>query len=503
VGIGREGRDLERPGRGDSTQMIDQLVGAKRRLVPLISVVLIAGFLATSLASYYVSVESVREGIVESGLPLTADNIYSEIQRDLLRPIFISSMMAHDTFLRDWVIGGEQETARVAKYLAEIKAKYDTVSSFFVSDATRTYYFPDGVLKKMSRDDWRDVWYFRVHDMKEPYEINVDPDFANRDTMTIFINYRLLDYDGRFLGVTGVGLTVTSLRKQVDAYRDRFGRDVYFVDTTGKVVLAGVTASVGDSILKRAGLDAIAPDILAGRDGSFEYRNGGHTILLNTRFIPELGWHVFVEQDETGAIAAIRKALAVNLLICLVITAVVVLIINATVTRFQQRIEQLAVTDKLTGLLNRHGFDAVFAQALKETRRTQDPLSVALFDIDNFKDINDRFGHLAGDAVIHAVGESARRALRDSDAICRWGGDEFLVLLKGCALADAFRLAEKIGEKVAATPCSYNNVQIPITVSLGVAQQRPDEQADRLIARVDAALYEAKSRGRQRVAQAS
>jgi len=333
--------------------MIDKLVGAKRRLVLLIGVVLIAGFLATSLASYFVSVASVREGIVESGLPLTADNIYSEIQRDLLRPIFISSMMAHDTFLRDWVINGEQDTGQVAKYLGEIKSKYDTVSSFFISDATRTYYFPDGVLKKMSPDDWRDVWYFRVRDMKEPYEINVDPDFANRDTMTIFINYRLLDYGGHFLGATGVGLTVTSLRKQVDVYRDRFGRDVYFVDTAGKVVLAGVTASVGDSILKRAGLDAIAPDILAGHDGSFQYRNGGHTILLNTRFIPELGWHVFVEQDETGAIAAIRKALTINLLICLVITAVVVAAISVTITRFQQRIEQLAVTDKLTGLLNR------------------------------------------------------------------------------------------------------------------------------------------------------
>ncbi len=483
--------------------MIDRLVGAKRRLIPLISIVLVAGFLATSLASYFVSVASVREGIVESGLPLTADNIYSEIQKDLLRPIFISSMMAHDTFLRDWVINGERDTGQVAKYLAEIKTKYDTVSSFFISEGTRTYYYPDGVLKKMSRDDWRDVWYFRVRDMKEPYEINVDPDFANKDTMTIFINYRLLDYQGHFLGVTGVGLTVNSLRRQVDAYRDRFGRDVYFVDTAGKVVLSGVTAAVGDNVSKREGLEAIAPGILEGKDGSFEYRNGGHKILLNTRFIPELGWHVFVEQDETGAIAAIRNALLVNLLICLVITAIVVGIISATITRFQKRIEQLAITDKLTGLLNRHGFDAVFAQALKESRRSHQPLSVALFDIDRFKEINDRFGHLAGDAVIHAVGAAARGALRESDAICRWGGDEFLVLLKGCALADAFKLAEKIGETVAANPFTYNHLPIAITVSLGVAQQRPAEEADRLIARVDAALYDAKSRGRQRVAQAS
>lgn len=75
--------------------MLDRILGADRRLVPLISMLLVAGFLATSLASFFVSRDSVRASI-ESGLPLTTDNIYSEIQKDLLRPIFIASMMAHD-----------------------------------------------------------------------------------------------------------------------------------------------------------------------------------------------------------------------------------------------------------------------------------------------------------------------------------------------------------------------------------------------------------------------
>jgi len=488
----------------DDGCMIGYMLGARRHLVPLISVLLVGGFLATSLASYFVSKASVREGIVESGLPLTADNIYSEIQKDLLRPIFISSMMSHDTFLRDWVIGGEHDLGQVSRYLSEIKEKYDTVTSFFVSEATRTYYFPGGVLKHMSVDDWRDVWYFRVRTMTEPYEINVDPDLANQDTMTIFINYRVFDYQGAFIGTAGVGLTVNSLRKQVDKYRQQFGRDVYFVDPSGKVILAGDKAGLQDNtILSRPGLAALAPTILGGSDGSFEYMRDGNTVLLNTRFIPELGWHVFVEQDETGATAGIRHALVVNLLICLVITVVVVLATRYTLRVYQDRIEQMAVTDKLTGLLNRHGFDAVFMQALKEAKRSHEPLSVAMFDIDNFKDINDRFGHVAGDAVIHAVGAAARAALRESDALCRWGGDEFLVLLKGCALADAFRLAEKIGESVAAIAFTYEDQPIATSVSLGVAQQRPGEEANRFVARVDAALYEAKSRGRHRVAQAS
>ncbi|MBV8536234.1 MAG: GGDEF domain-containing protein [Alphaproteobacteria bacterium] len=483
--------------------MFDRFLGADRRLVPLITVLLVAGFLATSLASYFVSRASLREGIVEGELPLTADNIYTEIHKDLLRPIFISSMMAHDTFLRDWVIGGERDVAQIAKYLDEIKAKYDTVSTFFVSDKTRTYYYSDGVLKRMSPDDWRDVWFFRVSRMTEPYEINVDPDFANQDTMTIFVNFRLLDYQGKFLGAVGVGQTVNSLRKQIDRYRDRFGRDVYFVDSAGKIVLAGAGAQNPPTIEAKPGLAFLAPRILGGGDGSFEYRNGLHTVFLNTRFIPELGWHVFVEQDEAAATAGIWHTLLANLAICLVITAVVVLAVHAAIRVFQGRIHAMAITDKLTGLFNRHGFEARFAQALKDGKRSQKAVSVAMFDIDRFKDINDHFGHVVGDSCIAEVARAARAAVRDADAMCRWGGDEFLVLFDGVGLAEAFKLAEKIGDGVAARPFDHEGQPIKLTVSVGVAQQRPGEGGDRLIARADAALYDAKSRGRQRVAQAS
>ncbi|HTY65344.1 MAG TPA: sensor domain-containing diguanylate cyclase [Alphaproteobacteria bacterium] len=483
--------------------MFDRFLGVDRRLVPLITALLVAGFLATSLASYFVSRASVREGIVEGELPLTADNIYTEIQKDLLRPVFISSMMAHDTFLRDWVIGGEHDAAQIAKYLDEIKVKYDTISTFFVSDKTRTYYYSDGVLKRMSPDDWRDVWFFRVRQMTEPYEINVDPDFANQDTMTIFINFRLLDYQGKFLGAVGVGQAVNSLRKQIDRYRDRFGRDVYFVDSSGKIVLAGAGAQSPATILAKPGLAALAPRILAGSDGSFQYRNGLHTVFLNTRFIPELGWHVFVEQDETAATAGIWHTLLANLAICFVITVIVVLAVHAAIRAFQGRIHEMAITDKLTGLLNRHGFEARFAQALKGSKRSQEAVSVVLFDIDRFKDINDQFGHVVGDSCIAEVAKAARAAVGEAAAMCRWGGDEFLVLFDGAGLADASRLAEKIGDGVAARPFDHDGHPIKLTVSLGVAQQRPGEAADRLIARADAALYDAKSRGRQKVAQAS
>lgn len=173
--------------------------------IPLLSwlaVLLVSGFLAVSLGGYYVSRDSVREGIIAHELPLAGDNVYSEIQKDLLRPIYISSVMAQDTFLRDWALDGEKDVRQITKYLNEIKTRYETITSFFISEKTRTYYHASGVLKTVRQDDPRDIWYFRVRLMQPPFEINVDPDQANRDAMTIFINYRVFDYSGNYIGVT-------------------------------------------------------------------------------------------------------------------------------------------------------------------------------------------------------------------------------------------------------------------------------------------------------------
>ena len=118
----------------------------KKRLISILSLLLVSGFLITSLASYYTARSTLRSRIEQSELPLTSDNIYSEIQRDLLRPVFISSLMATDTFLRDWVLNGEHGNNQITKYLKEIKSKYNTFTSFFVSEKTRRYYYA-GVIR--------------------------------------------------------------------------------------------------------------------------------------------------------------------------------------------------------------------------------------------------------------------------------------------------------------------------------------------------------------------
>ncbi|MCK5696398.1 MAG: cache domain-containing protein [Desulfobacula sp.] len=179
----------------------------KNKLILIVSLLLITGFVVTSLASYYVSRSSLRSQIAKRELPLTSDNIYSEIERDILRPVFISSFMANDTFLRDWVINGENDETQIIRYLKEIQDKYNTFTSFFVSEKTMTYYHAGGILKKINPKEERDRWYFRVRYM------------ANKDSMIIFINYRVYDYENNFIGATGVGLRVRAVKDLIRKYQ--------------------------------------------------------------------------------------------------------------------------------------------------------------------------------------------------------------------------------------------------------------------------------------------
>lgn len=473
------------------------LAADKRKLIVILSLLLGTGFAVIALVNYYVSKAAIRESIVASELPLTSDNIYSELQKDLIRPVFISSMMASDTFLRDWVLSGEKDVGSMTKYLKEVMARYHTFTGFFVSDRTLTYYHADGVLKTVRPDEPRDKWYYRVRDMSTPYEINLDPDLANKDALTIFINYRVLDYDGRFIGAAGVGLTVDAVHRQLDKYQQRYARTIYFVDPQGKVVMTGAGSGLqGTDIRSLPGIGALADRILQKEGGSFQYQAEESNHLLNVRYIPELNWYLLAEKNEDAMLSGIRHTLYSNLALAFIVTAIVLLLTSLTISRYQGRLEAMATTDKLTGLANRQAFEILIGQLLLEAERSKQPLTALLMDIDHFKKYNDSYGHLAGDQVIQHVAAVIRSMLRQSDIVCRWGGEEFLVVIKDCRGEKGVQIAEKICEAVRNSPLQLEGATLNITISAGVSSGFEEE---RLLVEADAALYAAKEAGRDQV----
>ncbi len=468
----------------------------RKKFSLLVFALLITGFLATSLVGYFVSRSSLREQIIRHELPLTSDNIYSEIQRDILRPIFISSLMASDTFLRDWVLDGEADPEQMARYLREIQTEYGTFTSFFVSENTATYYHPSGILKKVQPDEPRDQWFYRMRQLQEPYEINIDADMAHKDAMTIFVNYRVLDYEGNFIGATGVGLQVTAVKTLIRKYQDSYGRKIFFIDAQGEIRLSPNAGEHSDEGTQVPELLPFLPQMKSTKSLNFRFRNERGTIHANTRYIPEFDWYLIVEQQEGLVTAGIRNALLFNLGICAIITCIVLVLTSLIFSRFQRRLEKMATTDKLTGLYNRQAYDILFEQAIRNCRRENSPLSIALFDIDLFKQVNDQFGHLAGDRVIAQIAKTAKTVSRQNDVIFRWGGEEFLVLLKDCPLDGAQRSAEALRKTIEESEFNTGDQSVRLTVSVGVTQWRSQDSENTLIKRADDALYRAKREGR-------
>jgi len=476
---------------------------SQRSLVLTLIALLGAGFLATSFLSYYASRASIRDSIVNTELPLTSDTVYSEIQKDLVRPILISSMMSRDTFMRDWVVNGEQDPEKMTRYLNEVMTHYGAYTAFFVSNTSLTYYHAKGVLKQVKATEPRDAWYFRVRDMADPYEINVDPDLANQDNLTFFINYKVYDYNNRFIGAAGVGLTVDAVIKLIDKYQQRYQRSVYFVDNFGRLVLTGAEggpqgAKIGQRLGELDSMKSLVSQLPKPHRGSYEYSAQGQGHFLNVRFIPELNWYLFVDKREDGALSEIRQSLYLNLLICLIVTLIVLALLNRVIKRYQGKIQAQAILDSLTELPNRRGFDLLAAQAMHEALREPKPLTALLLDLDHFKALNDTYGHLAGDQVLIGFARDLESCLRHSDIVCRWGGEEFIVLLKDTDGETGLMVAEKIRQHVEQQRYAYNDKALQLTVSIGLTTLQTDDTLHTLLSRADHAMYRAKQAGRNR-----
>ena len=162
-------------------------------------------------------------------------------------------------------------------------------------------------------------------------------------------------------------------------------------------------------------------------------------------------------------------------------------------------VARLAASDSLTGLANRRELSSALMREAARTARTKEPLSLAVIDIDHFKDINDTFGHLVGDEVLRQVADAMAGSVRDGDLVARYGGEEFAVVLPNCAGDGALAVVERVRAAVG-TAATVTRV----TVSAGIATTAGEESdSEGLMAAADAALYRSKRAGRDRVTLAS
>lgn len=190
------------------------------------------------------------------------------------------------------------------------------------------------------------------------------------------------------------------------------------------------------------------------------------------------------------------------------VRCVCIALFDATDTAIYQRMmqdaldsmEEMSVRDGLTGLYNRRYLETTLEAEFARARRHDKRLSVLMFDVDHFKEVNDTHGHRAGDDVLRAVAGRMTQMQRSSDTAGRYGGEEFTLVLPETGSEGAMAAAERLRREIADTPVGWRDAQVRVTVSVGVTSLRPDiVNHERLLDEADRALYEAKRGGRDQV----
>jgi len=351
--------------------------------------------------------------------------------------------------------------------------------------------------------------------------------------------------DGLFLGALGAKINLDSLREVLDQLSAGHSRDLYLITEQGRVVIrsAGNPADAMKATLP----DATTRE-LTEREGQTiaQARPQGREVVAVLRRIPQLHWAAVAEtpRAETVREAGVLRFRTVLLLSLLVLgVGLLAFMVGLFVTRPLERLteaaarvasgdlsvelppggsgevgyltrafstlvsrlrekesqgelEKLSLTDSLTGLYNRRHLMGTLASEVQRSRRLRRAFAVLLADVDRFKQYNDTHGHLAGDAALVKIAEVFRKTTRQVDCVARYGGEEFVVMLLEANLATATLVAERIRARVAEQDLGEGS----LTLSIGVAEY-PDggDTPEELIATADAAMYKAKSAGRNQV----
>jgi len=465
------------------------------RIVFIITTLLFTLSSSLMIINYVDSVEFTRKQLKNSSLPLTVDNIYTKIQKQIIEPNLIASMMSHDTFMKNWLVHDENDVDQITQYLQTITSKYQVFTSFLVSDKSQNYYTDNGLLEKISVSNENNAWYFNFKEKPEENEINIDYNSFMGKSLIMFMNHKIYDDKSRMIGATGVGLKTSYINDMLKYFRERYHFNVFFMDNSGDVLIS----EDGGKFSYHAELKKLVPEIKNKEKKIFEYTDSDKSYLFTIKYIDELDLYLIVGAKVDHFTQSVKDAFYFNMMISIFITLLITLIVILYIKSIHRKLHKLASYDALTGLPNRRTFHNQLEYLISHKDRRHQNMSLVFIDIDDFKVINDVQGHEVGDKALVLVAATLEGALRKTDFIARWGGEEFIVLLIDTSFESAKLIAEQLRVKIETNNSLAQQVKKKITISLGVTQADDDDDADSLFKRADKALYEAKNTGKNQV----
>ena len=470
---------------------------SKYRILIQISIFLMIIASAISLTNYYISLKNSKTQLKNISLPLSLDNIYTEIQKNIVQPYLVSSMMANDTFVQDWLKNSEENQEKITEYLSAIKNKYNMFSTFLVSNISDNYYTQDGFIEKVDPKNTHNQWYFKFIQDQNMHEINIDANENLSNTLMMFINYKILDKQYKLIGATGVALKTKYINDMLQSFRQRYGFKVTFFNKNGDVVLSEKNYNDYKSIQSSPILQSFKEEIITKESNTIEIEKDQENFIIHTKYIEELHLYLTVEAKVSDYATNLKKVLYFNLFASLAIVLFIVIVIYRLIHRHSIKLEEMAFLDPLTNIYNRRIFLKKLQQSITTTNKQN--FCVVFIDIDDFKNINDTKGHHIGDEVLKLISKEIKDSLREMDIIARWGGEEFVLLLPDIDIKNGEKLAQRIRLGMEHNIKIQDILSDNITVSIGITKFQEEDTVDTIVKRADDAMYTSKRTGKNKV----
>ena len=467
----------------------------------IIIIAIVAGFSAIVYKDTR-SYQDLAENQLESVVNLADINISKQIDSSMSKPVMVSKTMANDEFLKAWLLDEPKNSGNSAylnelyNYLKAYQAKYSYTTIFCVSAQSGNYYYQGGFNKTLSEKDAHDIWYYNFLGSGKEYDLEVDTNEADNNDVTLFINFRVEGSDGKLFGVIGVGLKINLIEDTIHSYTQNYGLSVYIINHGGSEnSFSGNT----DTFINEKDLSertGIKEHIVLNKSEKSEiqwFTSGNERKCLITKYNDTLGWFLVLEMKTDSISSVFQDRITQNILFMLISLAACIVVTTAVFLNYNQRMLRIANTDDLTGLYNRKMFLKQYNAFVRKHRAQRSTLF--MLDIDHFKQVNDTYGHIFGNAVLAMVGEKLQSAIGEYGLASRWGGDEFLGIMP-VGQAEALERLSKLMDSLKTADRESPHC---VTVSIGIAEISGKSTSEQMIKKVDEALYKSKKNGRNRI----
>lgn len=446
--------------------------------------------------------QDLAEKHLENIVNLADVDISKHIENSMSKPVMVSKTMANDEFLKGWLLQESEHDKddiylnQLYGYLKAYQSKYDYTTVFCISAQTGNYYYQNGLNKTVSSDDEHDIWYYNFINSGNEYDLEVDTNEASKDNISVFVNFRVENDDGRLLGVIGVGLQISFIEDTIRSYEQDYDLSVYIINVGGAKTSFSGDTDIFVNLEELALRTGITEDIVMNKSPESEmqwFTSGNARKCVITKYDETLGWYLILEKDTNSISSTFQERIKSNIFFMLISLTACIIVTTAVFITYNKRVVTVENTDELTGLWNRKLFlkqYPVFIRKYRDRKKT-----MFMFDIDHFKTINDTYGHLFGNAILAMVGEKLQKAVNGSGIAARWGGDEFLGILS----VEPEEAERFFSEFMDTLKCEEQDCRYHVTISVGITEVNGKLSTEQLFNKVDDALYCSKAGGRDRI----